>query len=132
MEDKKYEDAVKRAKALLEVAEDQNEAYNYVSTIFPELTEVYEERIIRVLINYLSSYAGLEISILQGIPVKDIIKWLEKQKNNYKHTWKPSNEQIEALENLVRSYGESGTLSPYDNHTKLLYSLLYDLKNLNN
>lgn len=132
MEDKKYEDAIKRAKALLEVAEDQNEAYNYVSTIFPELAEVYEERIIRVLINYLSSYAGLEISILQGIPVKDIIEWLEKQKTNCKHTWKPSNEQIEALENLVRSYGESGTLSPYDNHTKILYSLLYDLKNLNN
>jgi len=46
--------------------------------------------------------------------------------------WKPSNEQIDALENLVRSYGESGTLSPYDNNTKQLYSLLYDLKNLNN
>lgn len=37
---------------------------------------------------------------------------------------------IEAFENLIRSYGESGTLSPYDNNTKLLYSLLYDLKNI--
>ena len=65
------------------------------------------------------------------IPVYEgFLNWLKSLKPQKQ--WKPSNEQIEALENLVRSYGESGTLSPYDNNTKQLYSLLYDLKNLNN
>ena len=44
--------------------------------------------------------------------------------------WKPSNEQINALEHFVRSIGESGYASPYDNDTKLIYSLLEQLKQL--
>ena len=44
--------------------------------------------------------------------------------------WKPSNEQINALEHFVRSMGESGYASPYDNDTKLIYSLLEQLKQL--
>ena len=44
--------------------------------------------------------------------------------------WKPSDEQIDALEHFVRSIGESGYASPYDNNTKLLYSLLEQLKKL--
>ena len=47
------------------------------------------------------------------------------------NTLKPSDEQIEALEHFIRSIGESGYASPYDNNTKLLYSLLSDLKKLN-
>ena len=45
-------------------------------------------------------------------------------------TWNPSDEQIEALEHFVRSIGESGYASPYENNTKLLYSLLEQLKKL--
>lgn len=44
--------------------------------------------------------------------------------------WKPSNEQIEALEHFVRSIGESGFASPYDDNMRLLYSLLEQLKKL--
>lgn len=44
--------------------------------------------------------------------------------------WKPSDEQIEAFEHFVRSIGESGYASPYDTNTKLLYSLLEQLKKL--
>lgn len=46
------------------------------------------------------------------------------------NTWKPSEEQMEALEHFVRGVGKSGYASPYDNNTKLLYSLLQDLKKL--
>ena len=49
----------------------------------------------------------------------------ELKKNNH---WKPSEEQLEALEHFVRSVGESGYASPYDNNTKRLYSLLTDLQ----
>ena len=62
---------------------------------------------------------------ISGVGYK--IDWLKQLKQRY--TWKPSDEQIEAFEHLIRSYGESGILSPYDNNTKLLYSLLYYLKN---
>jgi len=46
------------------------------------------------------------------------------------YAWKPSDEQIEAFEHFVRSIGESGHASPYENNTKLLYSLLEQLKKL--
>lgn len=44
--------------------------------------------------------------------------------------WKPTEEQIKAFEHFIRSLGESGYASPYDNNTKLLYSLLEQLKQL--
>ena len=56
------------------------------------------------------------------------IDWLESLKGRC--NWKPSNEQIKALEHFVRSIGESGYASPYNNNTKLLYSLLEQLKKL--
>jgi hypothetical protein len=43
---------------------------------------------------------------------------------------KPTEEQIDALEHFVRSVGESECASPYDRQTKLLYSLLEQLKQL--
>lgn len=39
-------------------------------------------------------------------------------------------ESIEALEHFVRSIGESGYASPYDNRTKLVYRLLEQLKQI--
>jgi hypothetical protein len=54
--------------------------------------------------------------------------WLKSLKQRY--TWKPSDKQINALEHFVRSIGESGYASPYENNTKLLYSLLEQLKKL--
>lgn len=56
------------------------------------------------------------------------IDWLKSLKERY--IWKPSDEQIEAFEHFVRSVGESGYASPYSNNTRLLYSLLEQLKKL--
>lgn len=56
------------------------------------------------------------------------IDWLKSLKDRY--TWRPSSEQIDTLEHFIRSIGESGYASPYDNNTKLLYSLLEQLKKL--
>jgi len=55
-------------------------------------------------------------------------KWLKSLKERY--AWKPSEEQMKALEHFVRSIGESGYASPYDNDTKLIYSLYEQLKQL--
>lgn len=58
-------------------------------------------------------------------------KWFKEHVySQKKKKWKPSKEQIEALEHFVRSIGESGYASSYDNTTKLLYSLLAGLKKL--
>jgi hypothetical protein len=60
--------------------------------------------------------------------IDDCVAWLESLKPQKQ--WKPSKEQIDALEHFVRSIGESDYASPYDNNTKLLYSLLEQLKKL--
>ena len=57
-----------------------------------------------------------------------LLSWFKSLKERY--VWKPSDEQIDALEHFVRSIGESGFASPYDDNTRLLYSLLEQLKKL--
>ena len=57
-----------------------------------------------------------------------LLSWFKSLKDRY--AWKPSDEQIDALEHFVRSIGESGFASPYDDNTRLLYSLLEQLKKL--
>lgn len=47
-----------------------------------------------------------------------------------KKQWKPSDEQMKAIEFMVRSFGESGTLSPYGGTMAYATSLLIDLKKL--
>ncbi len=58
--------------------------------------------------------------------------WLKSIKGRVQpqNRWKPSKDQIDALEHFVRSVGESGYASPYENNTKLLYSLYEQLKKL--
>lgn len=75
------------------------------------------------------------LECIGGSPVgctKAFAEWL---KERYKYAlplphWKPSDEQIGALEHFVRSIGESGFASPYNSNTKLVYSLLSELKKL--
>ena len=63
---------------------------------------------------------------------QELIDWLKSIKDRVQpqNLWKPSEEQMDALEHFVRSIGESGYASPYDNNTKLIYSLLEQLKQL--
>ena len=56
------------------------------------------------------------------------VDWLKSLRPQ--NHWKPTEEQVEAFEHFVRSIGESGYASPYENNTKLLYSLLNDLEKL--
>jgi len=71
---------------------------------------------------------GIDTSKTASVSTEFIIKFL-KSLSPQSH-WKPSEEQINALEHFVRSIGESGYASPYDNNTKLVYSLFNDLKKL--
>lgn len=72
---RKYDDALKRAEAVIKVSQNQKEVYGCITTIFPELAESEDEKIRKTLIRYMASVRDID-----GIKGKDIITWLEKQK----------------------------------------------------
>ena len=63
---------------------------------------------------------------------QELIDWLKSIKDRVQpqNLWKPSDEQIKALEYFIRGIGESGHVSPYDANLKLVHSLLNNLKKL--
>ena len=75
-----YDEAIKRAKAILKVTDNIQESLFYVSTIFPELKESEDEKIRNWLIGYFHQYKedGME-KYANGLKVESIIAWLEKQ-----------------------------------------------------
>ena len=73
--EKAYKEAIKRAKAMIEVAEKEEEVYKSAITIFPELVESKDERIRKQILNY---FVAQKVNEPQ--PVLDSwITWLEKQ-----------------------------------------------------
>lgn len=85
---------------------------------------------LNTLINYIQGDATVSLDLYRERErqIETIKTWLKSLKAL--NTWKPSDAQIKALKNFTRSVGESGYFSPYDDNTKLLYSLLEDLKKL--
>ena len=85
---------------------------------------------LNTLINYIQGDATVSLDLYRERKrqVERLKTWLKSLKAI--STWKPSDKQIKALEHFVRSIGESGYASPYENNTNLLYSLLEDLKKL--
>lgn len=63
---------------------------------------------------------------------KIVKEWLENRLKLFcsQPHWKPSKEQIEALEHFIRSWGESGTMSPQNPILCAAKSLYYDLQKL--
>lgn len=75
-----------------------------------------------------AAYSDHSHPILNDKGATELVERLKSLKQRY--TWKPSDEQMEALEHFARSIGESGYTSSCDNNTKLIYSLLEQLKKL--
>lgn len=72
-----YDEAIKRAKAMIEVAANQEETYNSVITIFPQLCESEDERIRKDLLGYLHTLPNHFSH--NGSLVTEWIAWLEKR-----------------------------------------------------
>jgi predicted Ser/Thr protein kinase len=101
---KQYKEKLEEAKRLYESA--NNDQKYVLESLFPELKESEDEKIRKALISILKSDFEEDTTIF-GISVDEIIAWLEKQ--GKKTSWKPSEEQMDALETAVSSL-QSNTL----------------------
>ena len=95
-----------------------------------KLKESENEKIRKTIYNCVKWF-GFDSWFFKDVSQEECLAWIEKQEK-YETIWKPTKEQIAALTHFIRSVGESGYASPYDNNTKLLYSLLADLQALEN
>ena len=125
--EKKYKQALELARDYYKANLKLNNADEnlLLEDIFPELRGDEDEKIRKALVRFHKSTIDID-----GIKGADILAWLEKQGDNNNQNWKPSKGQINALEHFVRSIGESGYTSPYDDNTNLLNSLINDLYKL--
>lgn len=76
---KAYEEAIKRAKAMVEVAEKEEEAYKSAITIFPELAKSEDERIREDLLAWLKDKQANPSIGFSTIKMEQWVVWLEKQ-----------------------------------------------------
>lgn len=130
MEDyeKKYKEALEKANSALKDGGISSNTIAYIQSVFPELKESDDKRIMKKIVAALSYYRNE--GCMSQTECNECKFWLEKQGNSNSQNWKPSKEQINALEHFVRSIAESGYASPYDDNTKLLKSLINDLHKL--
>ena len=75
---KAYDEAIKRAKAMIKVAANQDESIGFANTIFPELNESEDEKIRKWLIDTIKSVPNDSIE-WDVINKSDVLAWLEKQ-----------------------------------------------------
>ena len=93
----RYDEAIKRAKELLEIGLKDTRDKRVVLSFFPELAESEDERIRRELIDFLEYYRLNNVLDSKTISLlTDSVAWLEKQ-GEQKPYWKPSDEQMEAI-----------------------------------
>ena len=78
---KLYEEALKRAKAVFNVAANQGETQAAIEVIFPVLAESEDERMMREIIQYIREQGKKPTGLPNGsVAVADMLAWLEKQK----------------------------------------------------
>ena len=93
--EKRYREAMGRAKEYMQDGR-MTPTKTFAEYIFPELKESEDERIRKELIFYLGDMPE-DTELRNGVTNRDVLAWLEKQgKQNTR--WKPSKEQLEALE----------------------------------
>lgn len=98
---KKYEEALKWIRELYPTmvsCADKEAALRH----FPELTESDDERIRKEMLDFFKGFYGN--SMIKSVDVGPWIAWLEKKcKQKPQSTWKPSDEQMNALNDVISS-----------------------------
>jgi len=78
--EKKYKEALERMRYVVIEPKNENMLQAIKETVFPELKELEDEKIRRVLVDYFKRYKEQEecgIKTFYGIPTDDILAWLE-------------------------------------------------------
>lgn len=91
--EKKYNEALERANAAIDIAADKDLVKGVATTIFPELHESEDERIRKNLVDAFTEYKKSGGVDFHGIEINTLLSWLEKQKE-------PTTEEL---------YAEAGT-----------------------
>jgi len=77
--EKEYKEALKRAKAAIDIAADKDLVRGVATTIFPQLNESEDERMIKAIEHILyENYS--DAAVIEGVEIAEIVTWLEKQK----------------------------------------------------
>lgn len=89
--EKKYKNALERARDVYTYYCDDREQLRKIESIFPELAESEDERIRKGLLSYVNVVKAEAIArfpkediLLEDIKIDDAIAWLEKQKEEGK------------------------------------------------
>ena len=76
----RYDEALARAAAMIELAADKEEARRYAGTISPELANSEDELMIKALGEGIRDVVkDFGWSDFGGIPIEDVLEWIEKQ-----------------------------------------------------
>lgn len=76
----RYDEALARAAAMIELAADKEEARRYAGIIFPELANSEDELMIKALGEGIRDVVkDFGWSDFGGIPIEDVLEWIEKQ-----------------------------------------------------
>ena len=119
---KRYDEALASAKNTIEVNQAIPDIVDCVESLFPELAESRtDERIRKGILHLIGCVSEIEWC-KANVSIGEVQTWLDSLKNRY--IWKPSDEQIEALNKIIK----------YDDRTawldNTLNELLSDLKKL--
>lgn len=95
--EKKYNEAIVRAKAMIKVAANQDEAIGFANTVFPELAESKDERIRKEMLNVFKQLDEGTTICGRNYDYAKWIAWLEKQgvTSDQIHYW--TEEEIEPI-----------------------------------
>lgn len=136
MKELSIEEKAKRYDEILVRAEGANLPYykedimskvkEFVDYLIPELkeSENADEKVRKALIKLVTNHASMDLFIEYDIHLDEALDWLEKQ--GKQEPWKPSKEQVEALEHSLGDYN----IKIFEDRHKILESLYNDLKKL--
>lgn len=132
-----YKEAIKRAKAMIKVANNQEETYNSVITIFPELKENKEEKVKRILHSIWDkmSFHLDDIFTEEEFQCFDAWSnaWLEKQGEQKAAKWSEEDEHrvkdtIYFLENAKKHYASTMEIEDCIDWTNSHYASIMEIE----
>lgn len=126
---KAYEEALERARALHALAISKGYPRDYVKeyeTVFPELAESYDDIIREELVEAFAVYGN--DSFWNGIPIKSILAWLKKQKEQNPAEWSEEDEEMRSA--IIREIEWERSNTTFDKDIRIYDKEINWLKSL--